>query len=190
VTTLTINPVQPQAARKSREVRIGDVSVTVLETPPRSVNVDIANDPRFHFTGNLLGVTAQISVNDLSLQRTRYEDLFSKTASNSSLYPVPESMSVVPSPAEQNGFVVRIDNVKFLGSTPFAFCRRSPDRRRIHNYCTLDAALTETVAVHLSFDDDRVPPDRWPEFLKNMEAGFHQIAAHCETSIFGERCRH
>jgi hypothetical protein len=84
--TAIVGPaVQPQPARLSREVRLGDVSIVVQETPPRVVSLNVANHPQFHFAGNLVGVIAQISVNDVSLQRIRYEDLFAKTASNSSV---------------------------------------------------------------------------------------------------------
>jgi hypothetical protein len=99
-------------------------------------------------------------------------------------------MSVVPTPGQENGFIIRIADTKFLGSTAYVFCRHVRDRNRNINNCTLDGAITDMVAVHLTFDDDKIPPVRWPEFLKSMEDGLHQIVARCERSVFGERCRH
>lgn len=182
--------VQPQPARLSREVRLGDVSIIVQETPPRVVSLNVANHPQFHFAGNLVGVIAQISVNDVSLQRVRYEDLFAKTTSKSSLYPVPDTMSVVPTPEPQDGFIIRIADTKFLGSTAYVFCRHVRDGNRTINNCTLDGALTDMVAARVTFNDDKIPPVMWSEFVKSMDDGLHQVVARCEKSLLGERCRH
>ena len=176
-------------AVQMRDSRIDDVVVSIVEIPPKVIRLDIANDPRFHYVRPLNGVTAIINEGSLALQTSRFEDWFAKTAPDPSLYPAPASMTVFSNPTTQQSFIVRMDNSKFLGMTPYVVCRRAPPRRVISN-CSIDAALTDMVTLQVSFSDDRIPVADWPEFLKSMEAGIRQVVSRCEKLLFGERCRH